>query len=83
MNKACKISYDGFDEFSPTCLDLLKSMLKKDPSKRLSALECLSHDYFLEKGKSPISGINTLIKNYVNKSIITFGNISQNDMAKP
>ena len=76
MNKACKISFDGFDEFSSTCVDLLKKMLEKEPKNRLSAMGCLAHDYFLEKGKSPYQGINMLIKNYVNKSIITFGNIS-------
>jgi len=54
MNKACKIKFDGFGDFSPACVSLLKKMLEKEPEKRLSALQCLEHDYFLEKGKSPI-----------------------------
>jgi len=57
-------------------------MLEKEPIKRLTALQCLEHPYFLEKGKSPIESINTIIKNYVNKSIITFGNMSTGDILK-
>jgi calcium/calmodulin-dependent protein kinase I len=38
MNKACKIKFDGFDDFSPACLNLLKKMLEKDPKDRFTAL---------------------------------------------
>ncbi len=82
MNKACNIKFECFADFSPACVNLLKKMLQKEPTNRLSALECLEHDYFLEKGKSPIQGINTIIKNYINKSIVTFGDMSTGNIDK-
>jgi serine/threonine protein kinase len=35
-----------FVEMNPECLELLKRMLEKDPTKRISAQEALSMDYF-------------------------------------
>ena len=35
-----------WDSISDTCKDLLKSMLSKDPRKRLSVDECLDHQWF-------------------------------------
>jgi len=57
-------------------------MLEKEPIKRLTALQCLEHPYFLEKGKSPIESINTIIKNYISKSIVTFGDMSTGNIEK-
>lgn len=35
-------------ELSPEGIDLLQKMLALNPSKRLSAEECLDHPYFLQ-----------------------------------
>ena len=37
---------DGFRDVSTEGLDLLKRMLQKDPAKRPSAAQCLSHAWF-------------------------------------
>lgn len=45
-NSQCKIDFDLDNNVSNQSMDLLKKMLKKDPSKRLTAKECLNHPCF-------------------------------------
>jgi len=48
MNKRCKVNYALLDTkfVSVEAISLLKSMLEKNPEKRLSASDCLDHDFF-------------------------------------
>jgi len=46
-NSECIVDY-GADYFNSLCadgLDLLKKMLEKDPSKRISATEAICHEF--------------------------------------
>ncbi len=48
QNRACDFDFsqEKYQEISPLALDLLKKMLEKDPSKRVSAKRALQHVYF-------------------------------------
>ena len=48
QNRACDFDFtqEKYNDISPIALDLLKKMLEKDPSKRLSAKKALQHIYF-------------------------------------
>ncbi len=48
QNRACDFDFSQqkYQEISPLALDLLKKMLEKDPSKRISAKKALTHVYF-------------------------------------
>jgi len=50
MNKACDINFENsiLKKKSVNSMELLKAMLEKDPSKRMSAIDCLKHEYFSE-----------------------------------
>jgi serine/threonine protein kinase len=52
-NKKCKISFD-FTEFkakpSPPATDLLKKMLEKDHTERISAADALTHEWIVSEG---------------------------------
>ena len=52
--------------------DLLKKMLEIDPSKRPSAVDCLSHDFFIENDVQPVEisqdqNITESLKNFKEK----------------
>ena len=50
MNKLCDINFESksLKKRSPNCLKLLRAMLEKDPEERISAIDCLKHEYFNE-----------------------------------
>ena len=52
--------------------DLLKKMLEIDPTKRPSAVDCLSHDFFIENDVLPVevqedNQITDSLKNFQEK----------------
>ena len=52
MNKACIVDYEceEFQECSEKCMSLLQKMLVKHPEQRLTAEQCLNHEFF-KQGK--------------------------------
>ena len=48
QNRICNFDFyhSQYKELNTQALDLLKKMLEKEPSKRLSAKKALSHPYF-------------------------------------
>lgn len=50
-NKLCAISYkeDEWKFASDEAKDLVKKMTEKDPEQRLTATECLKHDWFTSR----------------------------------
>lgn len=48
QNRACDFDFtqDKYHEISPIAMDLLRKMLEKDPTKRVSAKKALQHIYF-------------------------------------
>jgi len=50
LNKLCEIDFGvkGLNKRSSNCLELLKGMLAKDAKERMSAIDCLKHEYFSE-----------------------------------
>merc|ERR1712080_112097 len=70
-NKACKIDYNqkAFKRATASAIELLKKMLETDPSKRFSAVDCLSHDFFIENEQTMVEGngekeISESLKNF-------------------
>ena len=47
QNELCQINYDFPKIKSIQCFDLLRKMLKEDPSKRISIAECLQHRFLM------------------------------------
>ena len=70
-NKQCKIDFThkSLKKVSGSAFDLLKKMLETDPTKRPSALDCLSSDFFIEYDvqavePQPEGGLTENLKNF-------------------
>jgi len=73
-NKKCIIDYTAkaLKKISSSAYDLLKKMLEIDPTKRPSAVDCLSHDFFIENDVLPVevqedNQITDSLKNFQEK----------------
>ena len=51
INFRAKYNFDlkEFDQVTPAAKDLISRLLRKSPSQRLSALQCLEHEWLTEK----------------------------------
>jgi len=73
-NKKCIIDFSSkaLKKVSASAYDLLKKMLEIDPTKRPSAVDCLSHDFFIENDVLPVEvnedqNITDSLKNFQEK----------------
>ena len=52
---------EEWDVVSDVAKDLIKKMLTYDPKKRVSALDCLAHDFFKQNHLKEINNLNKLL----------------------
>lgn len=82
LNKECVIDYESqiYQNVPKTALELLKSLLEKDPSKRITAEEALNHQFVSLYGKTISRELVPTNQSSANTTILFNNNLSMEEI---